>query len=192
MEDSMNTQAAPRSWSYEEFAQLPDDENRYEVIAGELFVTPSPLTSHQVIVTRLTLLLAGFVAQHDLGTVIVGPVDLLFGPHDYLAPDLVFVARDRTGIVEPRGILGPPDLVVEVVSPSTAERDRGMKRDRYAAFGVSHYWVVDADRKHVEVHRTSGGSDEPERVTDTLHWQPAAGGPVLDISIPDLLGNLPA
>ena len=81
--------------------------------------------------------------------------------------------------------------VVEVVSPSTAGRDRGMKWDRNAAFGVSQYWVADADRKHVDMHRTSGGSHEPERVTDVLHWQPAAGGPVLDISILDLLGNLP-
>lgn len=186
-EDAMNTQAAPRSWSYEEFAQFPEDGNRYEIIAGGVYMTPSPRTWHQVIVTRLTVLLAGFVTQHGLGEILVGPVDVLFGPHDYLSPDLVFIARDRAEIVELRGISGAPDLVVEVVSSSTAARDRGIKRDRYALFGVPQYWVIDANQRQIEVYQTMGDSREAEIVTGTLRWQSEAGGAVLEISVRDLL-----
>jgi Uma2 family endonuclease len=187
----MNTRAAPRSWSYEEFAQLPDDGNRYEIIAGELYVTPSPLTPHQVIVTRLTVLLARFVMQHDLGEAIVGPVDVLFGDRDYLEPDLVFLQRARMELVERRGIEGAPDLVVEVLSRSTAARDPGIKRERYALFGVAEYWVVDGTRKQIEVHRLAGSPDEPRVVTDTLVWRPSPGAPALEISLAELFRDLP-
>jgi Uma2 family endonuclease len=187
----MNTRAAPRSWSYEEFAQLPDDGNRYEIIAGELYVTPAPLTAHQVIVTRLTILVGSFVMQHDLGEVFVGPVDVLFGDRDYLEPDMVFVGRSRMELAKRRGIEGAPDLVVEVLSRSTAARDRGIKRERYALFGVSEYWVVDGNRKQVDVHRLAESPDELRTVTDTLVWRPTPGAPELEISLAALFRDLP-
>ena len=182
----MNMQTTPRRWSYAEFARLPQDGNRYEIIAGELCMTPAPRTAHQEVVTRLTVLLANFVLEHDLGTVLVGPVDLLFSESDYLEPDIVFIRRERRGIIRGKGIEGAPDLVIEVTSPATAERDRGIKRQRYARFGVPEYWIVDPERGQVEVYRTLQDSNQPEVVRETLRWRLAPGAPILEVSLKDV------
>jgi Uma2 family endonuclease len=186
----MNAQAAPRSWSYEEFAQLPDDGNRHEIIAGDVYMTPAPRPIHQRVATRLASVLDPFAIKHRLGVAFVGPIDVLFGESDYLQPDLVFVRTDRMGIVTDRGIEGAPDLVVEIVSRSTADRDRGVKRGRYARFGVFQYWVVDVERKQVEVYRMTRDPDLPDIVRDTLVWQLAPEGPALEIQVSELLKDL--
>lgn len=183
----MSTQPAVRRWTYDEFARLPNDGNRYEVIGGELYVTPAPTPLHQKIVTRLIAALDGFCDAHELGEVFA-PIDVLFGEGDYLTPDLVFVARNRMGIVSDRAAEAAPDLVVEVLSPTTAMRDRGIKRERYAKFGVKEYWIVDAVRGRIERYLLQDDSDHPsEQATDTLAWQPVAGGPVLALNVPDLV-----
>ena len=184
----MATQLKTSRWSYDEFARLPsDDGKRYEIIDGELYVTPAPRTPHQLGLVRLGSRLHGFVEQHELGWVIPGPVDVLFAEGDYLEPDLVFVRKERRGIISDRGIEGPPDLVVEVLSPSTEARDRGIKRERYMLYGVPEYWVVDLDAKRIEVHRFLEDSSSPTVLTDEVRWQPVSGGPVLTISIADVL-----
>ena len=183
----MSTQPAVRRWTYDEFARLPNDGNRYEVIGGELYVTPAPTPLHQKIVTRLIAALDGFCDTHGLGEVFA-PIDVLFGEGDYLTPDLVFVALDRMAIVSDRAAEAAPDLVVEVLSPTTAMRDRGIKRERYARFGVIEYWIVDIQRSRVERYMLQNEPDRPaEMATDTLDWQPVAGGPVLTLNVPDLL-----
>ncbi|HLM69613.1 MAG TPA: Uma2 family endonuclease, partial [Longimicrobium sp.] len=109
----MATQTAPvRNWTYEEFARLPDDGNRYEVIAGELYVTPSPNSIHQQVVVRLVIDLGNFSNEHGAGILFSGPYDVIFGKGDYVQPDLAFVRRDRAGIVKEHGMVGTPDLVV--------------------------------------------------------------------------------
>ncbi|MFW6078787.1 MAG: Uma2 family endonuclease [Gemmatimonadota bacterium] len=201
-----------RRWSYAEFARLPsDDGNRYEVIAGELHVTPSPRPLHQTIVARLDRLLGGFVERHGLGWVAPGPIDVLFAEGDYLAPDLVFVRRERMGIVSERGLERAPDLVVEVLSGSTAGRDRGIKRERYARYGVPEYWVVDPKARRIEVCRQGEGPDRskadsdhtaagdgrtagylegPDIVEDVLTWRPGPDGPELEIPVPHLMRSI--
>lgn len=185
----MSTQSAVLRWTYDEFARLPNDGNRYEVIGGELYVTPSPTRLHQKIVTNIGFELEGFVRAHDLGEVYVGPYDVLFEEGDYLAPDLIFVRRDRLGILRERGAEGPPDLVVEVLSEKTAARDRKLKRERYAHFGVAEYWIVDPVACRIEIHRIT---DDPARrtqiVTDSFEWAPSPGGPVLTLKVADLIG----
>ena len=121
----MSTQPAVRRWTYEEFARLPDDGNRYEVIGGELHVSASPRPIHQEISARISDLLRPFVKQHDLGRALPGPIDILFGEGDFLAPDHVFVRQDRIEIVSSRGVEGAPDLVVEIVSSGTKSREIG-------------------------------------------------------------------
>ena len=185
----MSTQPAVRRWTYDEFARLPNDGNRYEIIGGELFVTPAPSLTHQKAVTAITLALGGFIRAHELGELYVGPVDVLFAEGDYLEPDLVFVRADRTAILKDRGVEGAPDLVVEVLSPSTAGRDRTIKRERYAAFGVAEYWVVDARTRRVEIYRaTDDASRQMEVATDSFEWQPVQGGPALTVNVRELLG----
>ncbi|CAA9311749.1 MAG: hypothetical protein AVDCRST_MAG68-1394 [uncultured Gemmatimonadetes bacterium] len=185
----MATEPAFQHWSYAEFERLPDDGNRYEVIAGELVVSPSPRPKHQRALVRLTSALEGFTQAHGLGEVYPGPIDVLFGEGDYLAPDLVFVRRERAGVVSERAIESAPDLVVEIISPCTALRDRGIKRERYALFGVPLYWVVDIELRQVEVYRLAESPYEPvEIATDTLVWQPVADGPALTLSVPHIVG----
>jgi Uma2 family endonuclease len=180
----MATHPARRGWSYAEFARLPDDGNRYEIIDGELSVTPSPRPRHQIIATKLASLVEPDLEEHSLGWIMAGSVDVLLGEGDYLIPDVVFVRRDREAIITDRGIEGPPDLVVEVLSPSTALRDRGIKRERYAASGVPEYWIVDPDRHQIEVYRLAVDPDQPAEIaTETLSSRPVDGGPVLTLSL---------
>ena len=183
----MSSHAAARRWTYEEFARLPDDGNRYEVIGGELYVTPTPKAIHQKILMRLGAAVEVFTAEHGVGE-LFGPLDVLFGEGDYMEPDLVFVRSDRLDIVTDRGAEGPPDLIVEVLSPTTAIRDRGIKRERYAYFGVPEYWVVDPVRKRIEVYRLGEDADRPAEIAaERLEWQPVEGGPVLSLDVSQLL-----
>ncbi len=178
---------AARRWTYEEFAQLPDDGNRYEVIAGELYVTPAPRSLHQIIGSRIDRAVGAFVEQHDLGEMAVGPIDVLFGEGDYLQPDLVFVRKDRLDIIKDRGVEGAPDLIIEVLSPGTAKRDRGIKRERYAHFGVPEYWVVDPVARRIEIHRLRKGIEQPVEIAGaSLDWQPIPGGPKLTLDVAHL------
>lgn len=184
----MSTQSPVRGWTYEEFARLPDDGNRYEVIAGDLYVTPAPDMSHQEAGARLFLELRIFATRdHQLGQVLYAPVDVLFGEGDYLEPDIVFLRSDHAHYRTRRAIEGPPDLVVEILSPSSARQDRGIKRDRYAHFGVPEYWIVDTERRRVEVYRLA---EDPIIVADRLTWQPVEGGPVLELNVSELLADL--
>ena len=186
----MSTQPAVRRWTYEEFTRLPHDGNRYEVIGGELFVTASPRPIHQEITGRISDLLRPFAKQHDLGRALSGPIDVLFGEGDFLAPDFIFVRKDRVSIVTNRGVEGAPDLVVEIVSDGTKSRDRGIKRRRYAAFGVAEYWIVDWERKRIEIHRqTDDKARQTEIATASLDWQPIPGGPVLTVDVAELLDD---
>lgn len=184
----MATHPARRGWSYAEFARLPDDGNRYEVIDGELYVTPAPQPLHTRIAFKLALLLEGFVERHDLGWVMPAPVDVLLGDGDYVQPDLVFIRREHGESITDRGIEVPPGLVGEVLSPSTALRDRGVKRERYAHFGVPQYWIVDPVRRQVEIHHLAEDPYSPAMVAgDAFEWQPVPGGPSLVIHVSEFM-----
>jgi Uma2 family endonuclease len=186
----MATEPAFQHWTYAEFERLPDDGKRYEVIAGELVVSPSPRPKHQRASVRLTFALEGFTQAHGLGEIYAAPTDLLLSDGDYLVPDLLFVRRERAEIVSERGIEGAPDLVIEVISPSTALRDRGIKRERYALFGVPLYWVVDVELRQIEVYRLAESLYEPSEIaTGTLVWQPVENGPSLTLSVPHIVGG---
>jgi len=183
----MSTQPAVRRWTYDEFARLPNDGNRYEIIEGELFVTPMPHPLHQKVVMRLGAALEAFCVAHDLGEVFA-PIDVIFGEGDYLAPDIVFVLRDRIQVVTDRGAEAAPDLLIEVLSPKTAMRDRGLKRERYARFGVPEYWVVDTDRRRIERYRLHDDPGRAMEIADVaLAWEPVPDGPVLTLNVADLL-----
>jgi Uma2 family endonuclease len=180
-------------WTYEEYVRLPTSGTmRYEVIHGELAVTPSPTSVHQQVVTTLVRILGRFVHEHALGRLLVGPIDVLLGEGDYLQPDVAFVRADRAHRVSRRGIEGAPDLVVEVLSPSTEQRDRGVKLDRYRHFGVPEYWIVDLDAKVVELWRLREGAESPELFLagDRLEWTPVAGGPTLMLAVEEVFASV--
>lgn len=177
-------------WTYEEFVRLPSEgSTRYEVIDGELAVTRAPTTLHQRVLTNLVRVLGNFVHDHALGELLPGPIDVLFGEGDYLEPDLVFVRADRAHLVSSRGIEGPPDLVVEILSPSTAHRDRGVKLERYRHFRVPEYWIVDLDARSVEVWRLDEDAEAPAVVgpDGTLRWMPTSDGPTLEVPVAEIV-----
>ena len=129
--------------TYEDFCCLPNDGKRYEIIDGELFVTPSPFRPHQRAVTRLTSYLSVFVREKDIGEVFVAPFDVVFSRFDVVEPDLLYVSKGRLSVLTEKNVQGAPDLVVEVLSPSTAETDRTIKLKLYARYGVQEHWIID-------------------------------------------------
>ena len=146
--------------TYDDYAALPDDGQRYELHAGELWVTPSPWTRHQRVSLALSSLLYSHVTARKLGDVLEAPTDCVLSRHTVLQPDILFVARERRSIITERAVEGPPTLVVEILSPSTARIDLGRKRALYAEHGVPWYWIVDPDARTIDALRLAGSSWE--------------------------------
>lgn len=148
-------------YTYEDYRMLPEDmSRRYELLHGELYMVPAPTTRHQRISRKLETILDRHVTDHGLGEVFDAPVDVVLGrdnEREVAQPDILFVAHARRAIIKLHGIEGAPDLVVEILSEGTAERDRGYKRALYARNGVSEYWIIDPQTRTVEVYVNHGG-----------------------------------
>jgi Uma2 family endonuclease len=144
--------------SYEDLREAPADGRRYELLDGELHVTPAPGTTHQRIVRDLGFLLVEHFHGKRLGEVFLAPTDVILTDRDVVEPDLLVVTDPRQ--VSERGIEGAPLLVVEVLSPSTRAIDRTVKAQRYSRLGVLHYWIVDPDEKRVECLRATSDTYE--------------------------------
>ncbi len=142
-------------FTYEDYLLLPEDR-RYEILDGDLFMTPAPTPYHQLVSRNLEFLLHRHVREHALGEVLYAPCDVVLSKTDVLQPDILFVAADRRAIIGEKYISGAPDLVVEVLSPSTADRDTDVKTKIYARFGVKELWIADPDAKTVAVLTNSG------------------------------------
>ncbi|HUF49792.1 MAG TPA: Uma2 family endonuclease [Longimicrobiales bacterium] len=177
----MSVTGAERKWTYEEYARLPDDGNRYEVIDGEVCVTPAAGTRHQRVVRMLLVPLDSYVSQHRLGE-IFSDIDLLFQDGEFFRPDLLFVPREAASGLKERGLYAMPGLVIEVLSPGSQRHDRVTKPARYREFGVPEYWVVDPVGRTIERHSQSRAAT-PEVVRDTLVWQPNADAAPLELDV---------
>lgn len=143
-------------WTVEDYYQLPEDGNQYEIIAGRLELKPSPTTTHQRVTYRLV---RGMIDSCENEFIIMfAPVDVILSNNETRQPDILMIHRSREEIIEERAIMGPPDLVVEIISPNSAKRDRTMKKESYARFGVPEYWIVDPFNLTIEqyVLATSG------------------------------------
>src|SRR3972149_8068185 len=136
--------------TYEDYLTLPD-EKRYELIEGDLYMVPAPDFYHQIISRNIEFLLWGFIKKRNLGTVVHALVDVVLTTEDVIQPDILYISNERRGIITGRNVSGAPDLVIEILSPSTQERDKIVKRDLYATHGVKEYWIVDPLTKSVEV-----------------------------------------
>lgn len=136
--------------TYEEYRKTPDDK-RYELLDGELIMAPAPLTGHQLVQVALGAPLYTFVKQRGLGLVFFAPTDVVLSDTNVVQPDLLFVSTAREHIVTRANIQGAPDLVVEIRTDSTAERDWTLKRELYAEHGVKEYWLVDPEAMTVTV-----------------------------------------
>lgn len=138
-------------FTYDDYKSLPESETkRYELIQGELVMVPSPGWRHQNISRRFFSRLDTFVEAHNLGYVAYAPLDVVLGG-EVVQPDILFISHKRASIIQEDEIRGGPDLVVEILSPTTAQRDRTYKRTLYARHGVKEFWLVDPDSQTVEV-----------------------------------------
>ncbi len=179
---------AARHWTREEVLALPDDGNRYELIDGELLVSPSPNWLHQQAVLALIRRVDPYVRLHRLGTVGIAPCDLDLHDGQVVQPDL-FVIHLRSGrepLAWPE--LGVPRLIAEVLSPSTAFNDRIRKRRKFQRSRVDEYWIADVDARLIERWRPD--DDRPEILTESLVWQPDPAAPPLEIDLPEYFSEV--
>lgn len=140
-----------RKFTYEDYLKTPDDE-RYELIGGELLMTPSPVPKHQRISRKIEFMLEKFVTENDLGEVFYAPCDVHLDDENVIQPDILFISKDRSNIVGEKNIQAAPDLAIEILSKSTAYRDLVQKKRLYSRFGVKEFWVVIPDEEAIEVY----------------------------------------
>lgn len=137
--------------TYEDYARLPDDGNRYELSDGKLdLLAPAPSSDHQLVVTELLAILHGTCRDEYL--LLTAPIDVILSPKEVRQPDLIMVHISREKMITQRGVEGPPDLVAEILSPSTAIKDRHVKSIIYAKYGVKEYWIVDLFYRTLEIY----------------------------------------
>ena len=160
----------PRVWNAAAVRALPDDGKRYELVDGELLVTPSPTGVHQRTIMALIRRLDPYLRSVDVGELLVSPADLSLGADEVLQPDLFVIPPAPTRAPprwsEIRSLL----LAIEVLSPGTARYDRLLKRRRYQRAGVPEYWIVDPDGRVVERWRPE--DQRPDVVSEMLEWRP--------------------
>ena len=144
-------------FTYEDYRATPADK-RYELLDGDLIMVPAPNLKHQRVQFRLGQKLGQFTLDHELGEFFYAPCDVALSDTDVVQPDLLFVSRERDHLLSGgENVRGAPDLVVEIQSPATADRDRGYKRELYGRHGVMEYWLVDPIAETVSIHRQHAG-----------------------------------
>ncbi len=177
-----------RRYTVEEVLAFPPDGNRYELVHGELLVTPAPAAIHQILVSELHGYLLTYLRPYQaVARVLVSPADITWGRDVLVQPD-IFVVR-ATEMSRDWRTYKTLLLAVEVVSPSSARGDRVTKRGTYQEYGVGTYWVVDPDARMVEVWHPE--DERPEIVTDALRWRVAPDAEDLVIDLQELFGTLP-
>jgi Uma2 family endonuclease len=139
------------SWTYNDYAALPDDGQLYEIVNGVLYMIPAPGIAHQKIAGRFFYYLFTHVELAGLGSVLSAPTDVELSPKDVFQPDVLVVLNAGLEKIKELRVIGAPDLVVEVASPGTATFDKGKKYDTYARAGVPEYWIADPGTRTVEM-----------------------------------------
>lgn len=146
------TQLATKIWTYDDYLKLPDDGNRYEIIEGELYVSPAPGTAHQYTSARLFRAIDRFVEAHNLGEVYYAPYDVHLSEESRpVEPDLLFIRTEQSPSAEDRYFVGAPDLVIEILSKGTFRVDTNIKFNVYEKAGIPEYWIVDPKARTVRV-----------------------------------------
>jgi len=155
-------------FTYQDYKSIPDSETkRYELLDGELLMVPAPTTYHQGISKRIEFMLYESLEKRGLGEVLHAPIDVVLGEGeecDVVQPDIIFISKERQGIIKEEEIQGAPDLVIEILSPATERRDRLYKKTLYARHGVLEYWIVDPQKKAIEVYKLGEKGFELVRV----------------------------
>ncbi|MCY3021047.1 MAG: Uma2 family endonuclease [Planctomycetota bacterium] len=158
-------------FTYEEYRTLPENGRHYQVVDGDLIMSPSPTFRHQLIIMELSRRLAGFVADNRRGVVLFAPLDVILSEENVFQPDILYISNERRSVILREGLRGAPDLCVEVLSPSNRELDLTVKRLTYAKFGLPELWIVDPDADTLQLFRLQENHQAPLKVfgaNDTL------------------------
>ena len=169
-------------YTYEDLERLPDDGRRFEIIDGELIELTSPSSEHQLVSAQLFRELDAYVTRHGVGTVLYAPLDIRLSPHNIVQPDLVYLSRARFPVVRGRPIEGAPDLVVEILSPSTRERDLEDKLALYARYGVPEHWIADLDALALPIYAPVNGGYELVPQVDGIARSLVLPGLTIDVA----------
>jgi Uma2 family endonuclease len=172
-------------FTYRDYLQLPDDK-RYELVEGEFFLVPAPSLYHQQILGKLWTSIYNYAKANRLGEAFLAPCDVVLCETTVVQPDLVFVSDEHRGILTEANIQGPPDLVVEILSPSTGQRDLGLKRNLYARYGVREYWIVDPDAGTIEVLALTESGYRPKIVVPRTGMLNSILFPTLNLPLADI------
>ncbi len=187
--EKMGSLRNPVKYTYDDLLTFPDDGLRREIIDGELYVTPSPATPHQIVVGNLYYLLRSYLTAHPVGRILLAPLDVVFSQFDVVEPDLLFVSTARRDVVTTKNIQGSPDLAIEVLSPGTRRTDETTKRRLYERFDVLEYWLIDVKIEAVKIYRRSATGVPFDRIGE---YTVEAGDHVASPLFPDLQVSLAA
>jgi len=154
--------------TYQDYINLLEDGNRYEVINGELIMVAAPNTGHQFVSGNIYFELYRFIQKRKIGKILDAPVDVLLSESNVVQPDIFFVSKENSKIVTEKNISGAPDMVIEIISPSTAYYDLLEKKELYAVHGIKEYWIVEPKKQWIEVYNNQNGKFEvDQRVEQT-------------------------
>lgn len=145
-----------KKYTYEDYVHTPDDK-RYELIEGELLMTPSPTTKHQRVLREIEFILKKFVSENNLGEIFFAPYDVYLDDGNVIQPDIMFISKERLNIIGEKNIQGVPCLSIEIISESSAYRDMVQKKKLYAKFGVKEYWIVIPGEGLIEIYLLKDG-----------------------------------
>ena len=176
----MQMAVSTRRWTIADWERLPRDGNRYEVVAGELFVTPMPTPGHQIVVQRLWEALIPYVRRWGLGSVFAAGVDVFVGADEVVEPDLAVFGVPEEALPKRWKDAPTPILVAEVRSESTWRRDVGPKRHLYTSGRINVYWIVDREERTVRVVQPDLADAV---IADVLRWHPAGAGEPLEVEL---------
>jgi Uma2 family endonuclease len=177
----------PTLCTIEDYRSLPEGGPRYQLIEGELFMAPAPNRFHQDISRNLEMILGNYLKKHHIGKLYHAPFDVYLDEINAVQPDIVFVSNERAHILTDAGAEGVPDFVVEILSPSTARQDREAKRKVYARTGVEELWLIDPDKRRIEIFELQANARAPRRIIGAEDTFTAPRFPDLEISAAEIV-----
>ena len=151
-ETALRYKTSKQKYTYQDYLKLPDDGNRYEIISGDLIMPPAPNTIHQKVALKIEYELLKFNDKEIKGELFHAPYDVVMSDMNVVQPDILFVKTENSGIITDKNIDGAPDLIIEILSPSSRHYDQVQKKETYARFDVSEYWIVDPIKQSIEVY----------------------------------------
>jgi Uma2 family endonuclease len=160
----MNVTDDPTLCTVEDYLSMPEGGPRYELIEGELLMAPAPNRFHQDISGNLALILGNYVRKHRIGKIYNAPFDVYLDEINVVQPDIVFISNEKANVLTDAGAEGAPDLVIEILSPSTMRRDRELKRKVYARTGVEELWLIDPEKRRIEIFELQENSRAPRQI----------------------------